>query len=656
MAARPGTHLRDPIYGLIPLSPGESEILGLPLLTRLKGIRQMGFAWAVFPGANHTRFEHSVGVMHAAGLLVRDLPGFSPREVELVRLAGLLHDVGHPPFSHTLELAARLYGRETQANELAALTSHEDATERKVLTDPGLKAVLRRHPEFRGIEPKELAQLAVGRHPDLSLSRLVHGEIDADRIDYIVRDNHHCGFPSGLDVHLIPALFLRRPDGEIVLNEDLAYFAEQLLLARHHLQVKIHDDPLDRLADLLMARTVRAFFRLPDRRRRRDFSRIAEEGGDEELLGLLRREVPRETRELEEHLAGRPPWRLLGEVGFSEISPPGRYAVSLLLTEQHRDLSVDLARRLGGWLKTETIVDVWGATPPSGALRTAPPDSPLPPVPITALPLIRGTVAATHRAMGVRVYVPAKGGAGPRLQLPSAQERYRALVDELFDPERAKRIFSRLAPHETTGFLVGLEIESALQETAREAHRGRTFAPDAILLLLHALFEAFSGPPLEEVRVYLEGVGGLAAGFRLARLPQTWEAELGDPFPYGLPEEGDGDELPSPGAEDLEADLDRLEAFGLLARLPREERHGRQFTSRDRYALTGWGRGLVTHGLLRDTRLARLHAGACEELTRMVRAHEPELRGFFGLAGRRDRDARQARRVRRSDLPLPVSR
>lgn len=655
MAERGGTHLRDPIYGVVPLSAGETELLGLPLLTRLKGIRQMGFAWSVFPGANHTRFEHSVGVMHAAGLLVRDLPGFSPREVQLVRLAGLLHDVGHPPFSHTLELAARLYGRESKAPELQSLASHEDATERRVLTDPGLREVLHRHPEFAGIEPKEVALLAVGEHPDLSLSRLVHGEIDADRIDYIVRDNHHCGFPSGLDVYLIPALFLRRPDGEIVLNAEHTYFAEQLLVARHHLQVKIHDEPRNRLADLLMARAVRDFFRLPDRRLRKEFSRLTEHGGDEELLGLLRRAVPGPTRELEDHLAGRTPWKELGEIGFSEISPPGRYAVSHLLTEDHRDLSADLATRLGRWLRSDVIVDVWGATPPSGALRVAEPHSPRPPVPITSLPLIRATVAATHRAMGVRVYTPARGPV-PKLALATAQPRYARLVDELFDAERAKRIYGRLPADDAQGFLVGLELESALQETAGEAHQDRTFSPDAILLILHALFEAFSGPPLQEVRVYLEGTRGFVKTVRATRLDQAWRSELGVPFPYDLPKNGDEDDPSSEGLQDLEADLDQLEAFGLVVRLLREERHGRHFSSSDRYALSGWGRGLVANRILSDPKLARVHESVRADIVRLVAKHEEDLRAFFGLAGRRDRDARKARRVRRSDLPLPVSR
>lgn len=651
MAGPTSGFLRDPIYGLVALQPVESEILGLPLLTRLKGIRQMGFAWSVFPGANHTRFEHSVGVMHVAGLLVSELPGFDARTVQLLRLAGLLHDVGHPPFSHTLELAARLYGKEEKHPELMGLASHERVTERRISQDPALAQVLKRHPSTRSITPKEIAQLAVGRHPDPALNPLIHGEIDADRVDYIVRDNLHCGFPSGIDTHILPSLFFRRDDGRIVLNADRAYFAEQLLLARHHLQVRIHDEPRNRLADLLLARAVQAFLAHGDPGRRRRFKAVAETGGDAELLELLKSGAREPVRELEKHLAGPSPWRLLAEVGFTELSPPGRYSLSLLLEPDHRDLSVALGRRLAPWLKVPVLVDAWGATPPSDSLLCATPGSPTSPVPLTSLPLIRGTVEATHRAMGVRIYVPHTGPA-PAVGLEGAQERYQNAVDPIFDIERARRVAQRLYRGEETGYAVGLEVEAALALTLREARQTSAFPPDAILLLLQALFDAFASAPLHERRVYLDGVRGFPLLAAAANLPSSWVRILHEPYPYARPPAN------AEGASeaDLGEALDRLEAFGLLQRLSRVERHARAFAPTERFALSGWGRGAVRESLLTIPRWARLYDEVRGTLTAYVARNKAEFAAFFELAGRPDPGARRDRARARGELPLPVSR
>jgi uncharacterized protein len=100
--------IRDPIYGVVPITDIEQEILKLPLMNRLKDIKQLGLAYLAFSGANHTRFEHSVGTMHVAHLMATGL-GIE-EELETVRISALLHDVGHPPFSHISNLRQKCLG------------------------------------------------------------------------------------------------------------------------------------------------------------------------------------------------------------------------------------------------------------------------------------------------------------------------------------------------------------------------------------------------------------------------------------------------------------------------------------------------------------------------------------------------------------------
>ena len=94
--------IRDPVHGSISIDPLEWQIIRSRPVQRLKGIKQLGLVEAVYPGANHTRFEHSLGTMHMAGRMAEHL-GLSSEEVRKVRLAGLLHDLGHSALSHAVE-------------------------------------------------------------------------------------------------------------------------------------------------------------------------------------------------------------------------------------------------------------------------------------------------------------------------------------------------------------------------------------------------------------------------------------------------------------------------------------------------------------------------------------------------------------------------
>ena len=101
--------IRDSIHGNLPLTDFEVEVLDYPQLQRLRRVKQLGFISLIYPGANHSRFEHSIGTMHLASKLAEQLE-LEEDEKELVRIAGLLHDTGHGPFSHVNNLWRIGYG------------------------------------------------------------------------------------------------------------------------------------------------------------------------------------------------------------------------------------------------------------------------------------------------------------------------------------------------------------------------------------------------------------------------------------------------------------------------------------------------------------------------------------------------------------------
>jgi HD superfamily phosphohydrolase len=223
----------DPIWGAITLFPHEVLLLDCPLLQRLREVKQLGLAHFVYPGASHGRLEHSRGVVEASQRMIDSLarnalhhrkygtavdqaiPEPSEQDILATRLAGLLHDIGHGPFSHATEpLIRERHAQPLKALENAILESFDGATSVApgeivallvVMSQPLQKVF--EHASF-GVASPELAPAIAGRivgsRAFLSatyLSGVISGPIDADKLDYMARDCHHSGLPLGLDIN-----------------------------------------------------------------------------------------------------------------------------------------------------------------------------------------------------------------------------------------------------------------------------------------------------------------------------------------------------------------------------------------------------------------------------------------------------------------------
>ena len=136
--------VRDPIHGFVYLTSKEAEIVGSAIFQRLRGIRQLAFAHLVYPGAHHTRFEHSLGVCHIVDRLSARVR-LDEEEKRLVRLAALLHDIGHGPFSHVSEDALEIYAKREKVGDGVqddGASVHELLTQDFIRHDPELRGVL----------------------------------------------------------------------------------------------------------------------------------------------------------------------------------------------------------------------------------------------------------------------------------------------------------------------------------------------------------------------------------------------------------------------------------------------------------------------------------------------------------------------------------
>ena len=225
------TRVRDPIHDYIDLTPLETELVDTPSYQRLRWIRQLGPANLVYPGANHTRHEHCMGTCHVVGRMA-DSAGLDSEERQLVSVAGLLHDLGHSPFSHL-------------GDEIDGLENHVDRTT-SLVSETEISDIL----SNEGIDSKEVNQIITGKH---KLGALVSGDLDGDRLDYLVRDSHYTGVSTGVDMgRLITTMSMF--DGNLVVRQGGLPAVEALLTARSTMYPTVYFHPFARGAELMLER------------------------------------------------------------------------------------------------------------------------------------------------------------------------------------------------------------------------------------------------------------------------------------------------------------------------------------------------------------------------------------------------------------------
>jgi hypothetical protein len=228
--------IKDPVHGDIEVSNTYLPLLDAPVLQRLRYIRQLGFSYLVYPGANHTRFEHSLGTLHLADVMCRKLD-LSRDDHQLVVAAALLHDIGHGPFSHAIE---------PLMEEFLHRNHHEI---RELIGEGATGSILHQI----GIDPDELSRVIAGTH---LLSGIIHGDLDVDRMDYLLRDAHYTGAPYGtVDAHRLIRNTLIA-DGRIVLHENGINAAESLILARTLMRPAVYFHHVSRIAETMFNHAV----------------------------------------------------------------------------------------------------------------------------------------------------------------------------------------------------------------------------------------------------------------------------------------------------------------------------------------------------------------------------------------------------------------
>lgn len=227
----------DPVHGYIELDDFAQELLATPQMQRLRRVRQLGYSNLVYPGANHTRFEHSLGTMHLASMLTKNLDSIEGDKKTEIKAASLLHDIGHGPFSHVTENIIDNYTRRR----------HEDIKE--VLGKGEIGEILKKY----GVSPGNVAKHVKG---ETSLGQIISSEIDVDKMDYLVRDAHYTGVAFGVVDYNRLINKMDFYEDRLVVERGGLKAAESLLVSRFWMNTSVYYHHVTRISESMCSKAV----------------------------------------------------------------------------------------------------------------------------------------------------------------------------------------------------------------------------------------------------------------------------------------------------------------------------------------------------------------------------------------------------------------
>ena len=238
--------ITDPIHRYIRFSEPEREIVDTVIFQRLRRIRQLAGAHLVYPGAQHSRFEHSIGTMHIAGYAGETLlaKGYLDDEdkVQQLRLAALLHDIGHGPFSHLFEeVLMERYN-----------VNHEDMG-KQIISQSEIRDILGKH----GHDSSDICRLSFGQSNIKFLNEIIAGGLSADMMDYLPRDGLFTGVEYGkIDYHRLISSLEVTTDGHLAISKSALYSLESMLISRYEMYKAVYFHKTVRSAEVMLLHSI----------------------------------------------------------------------------------------------------------------------------------------------------------------------------------------------------------------------------------------------------------------------------------------------------------------------------------------------------------------------------------------------------------------
>ncbi len=249
-----GKIIKDPVHGFMDLNRMQVELLSQPEVQRMTWIKQLGLGLLVYPGGHHTRLEHCIGTSYLCSRIAKNLE-IDVQEKKLLEAAGMLHDIGHPPFSHTIEEIME--------------KNHVEATKNLILGkenigDPNsgnIPEVLRSY----DLDPRDVADLVTGSfRGNKYLGDIIDSQMDADQLDYLARDAHHTGVSYGsIETDWIINV-MGIDGGRLTYREKGIDALEDCIIARDHMYSSVYSHKTSSIAEKMLLRAVERYLETQD--------------------------------------------------------------------------------------------------------------------------------------------------------------------------------------------------------------------------------------------------------------------------------------------------------------------------------------------------------------------------------------------------------
>lgn len=386
-------YIYDPVWKNIPITQLEKDIIESDIFRRLKNIKQMSLASISFSGANHTRSEHSIGTMHVAYLIASKIEklkehaesilkekhsisnGYN-KTLQFIRIAALLHDLGHPPFSHAIEW---VFERDPELYP-GKNYSHDDYTQKLIRKNKELKRILKNEVICTPTNIANFLSYKLDKIPKpiAILYPLLNGDLDFDKVDYIIRDNYHCGLPVNIDIYSIMDSFRIRlqkstqddliSNIEIMFNPDKLFVVENLLLSRKQLISIIQQETKNRIANQMLMSSTQNFLRkkmelLDETKYRQLIQKLHENWTDYDLVSNITREATNDIQAdyLNRALKGK----LLEEIvkiEMFDLAPKER--LDFYLFTKYKDRKMIFEKKINEKLDANFLIDFVYIKPP----------------------------------------------------------------------------------------------------------------------------------------------------------------------------------------------------------------------------------------------------------------------------------------------------